>query len=81
MAKQGVKGGKGSKASAVDDDDEYSSAEELKTAIKTTKDNLQILAEDSTFFLNSLARKECDSKEGRDKLREKLRAEPPLKGG
>lgn len=62
------------------DDDEFASLDDLKAAIKATKENLKILSDDSAFFLNSLARKECDSKERREKLRDKLAAEPPLKG-
>lgn len=79
-ARQGGTVTKDYKVAFAGDDDEYATVDELKAAIKATKENLKILSDDSAFFLNSLARKECDSKERRDKLRDKLAVEPPLKG-
>jgi predicted transcriptional regulator len=77
--KQGGKGSKHQKAISADDDDEYATKEDLKAALKTTKENLKILSSDTSFFINSLTRKECDSKEGRNKLRDKFSTDPPLK--
>lgn len=76
------KGSKGKKTVLSDDgDDEYSSIEELRGAIKVAKEDLKTLSEDASFFQKSLAQKDCDSKERREKLRDKLQLDPPLKGG
>ncbi len=78
-ARQGGKGVKHQEAVSANDGDEHATLEEIKAAIKTTKENLKTLSDDASFFVTSLARKECDSKEGRDKLRDKLRTDPPLR--
>jgi hypothetical protein len=78
-AKKRSRGAKPREVPSANDDDEYASVEELKAAIKTAKENLRTLSDDASFFVNSLVRKECDSKEGREKLRDKSRTDPPLK--
>ena len=61
------------------DGDEFGTIEELRSAAKVARENLKILADDSAYLVNALARKECDTREGRDRLREKMRNDPPLK--
>ncbi len=73
--------GRGKKPVVDTGDDEYSTPEKLRAAITNAKDDLRVLSADSTFFLKSLADKECDSKEGRYRLRDKLRIDPQLRGG
>lgn len=66
-------------ASAEDDDGEYMTVEDLKSNINIAKENMTTLTEDTSFFNSSLVHKECDLKENRDKLLEKLKTNPSIK--